>query len=495
MPALALFGKMVHFLNRVEIKQALNWLEKGTGIDLDGDRHIGEAEMKRAETLKHISGRGYGFLSFTKQLHKMLNRLEKVSGIDLDRDGDVGQEGKVGKQKRPRSALGEGLKRTLLSADWGRAVYLHWSERFVFGWTTWLAFATLILTTRCMQAIYCVRPGEEGPWRLSDAREFECFQGFVSDALVVSPAMMWLVHTTGLVGFVGIVALFPVWIWRNCRRIVRNDLWEDERTAAMFGNFYTEYKPRLWWFFIPVHMTGDVALSFLGVALATVPTLSTVVTLAILGLYTVVIVIVRPHDAWLDFVVDLATQVISILAIVLAEVVRAADGEVSDFMLHALWANLVAMCIFTVVCLWPLVSLFEDNAKIVAARLGLCKETPEHKLAERVLKLQSTARAVQMIQAAEGSLPRKLVISRNAKDKANWDVMMKVQTVRRNLLMLVARRRRLANEAEVSTFRASGSDSDADVLDMPQMPTPPLNVCTSDRAQRTHQSGPSFDPS
>lgn len=233
MPVLALFGKLVYFLNGDEIKQALDWLEKGTGIDLDGDGDIGEAgAMKRAETLRHISGRGYGSLFFTKQLHKVLNWLEKVSGIDLDGDGDVGEAGEVGKQKGPRSAVGGRLRRTLLSADWGTAVYLHWSERFVFGWTTWLAFATLILTARCMQAIYCVRLGEEGPWRLSDAREFECFRGFVSDTLVVSPAMMWLVHATGLLGFVGIVALFPIWIWCNCRRIVRNDLWEDEREVT-----------------------------------------------------------------------------------------------------------------------------------------------------------------------------------------------------------------------------------------------------------------------
>ena len=339
MPALALFGKLIHFLNGDEIKQALNWLEKGTGIDLDGDGDVGEAGTKpmgslstnkqtivlnRAKwrrrggrhistaslnkrTLSQLSGKGYGSLFLTKQLHKALNWLEKVSGIDLDGDGDVGVAG-GGSQKGPSGALGKGLKRTLLSADWGRAIHLHWTERFVFAWATWLAFATLILTARCMQAIYCVQLGEDGPWRLSDAREFECFQGFVSDTLVVSPAMMWFVHVTVLLGFVGIVALFPIWIWCNCRRIVRNGLWDDDREAAMFGNFYTEYKPRLWWFFIPMHMTVDVALSFLGVALANMPTLSTIVTLTILGLYTVVIVIVRPHDAWLDFVVDFATQ-------------------------------------------------------------------------------------------------------------------------------------------------------------------------------------------
>ena len=34
----------------------------------------------------------------------------------------------------------------------------------------------------------------------------------------------------------------------------------------------------------------------------------------------------------------------------------------------------------------------------------------------------------------------------------------------------------------------------ADVSDMPRMRMPPLNVHTSDHAQRTHQSGPSSDP-
>ena len=42
-----------------------------------------------------------------------------------------------------------------------------------------------------------------------------------SHTQVVTPAEMWVVHLTGLIGFVGIVAVFPVWIWWNCRRIVR----------------------------------------------------------------------------------------------------------------------------------------------------------------------------------------------------------------------------------------------------------------------------------
>ena len=137
--------------------------------------------------------------------------------------------------------------------------------------------------------------------------------------------------------------------------------------------------------------------------------------------------------------------------------------------------------------------------------------------------MQSAVRAVQMMQAAEVSLPRKLVISRRAKVEANWGVILKVQTVRRNLLMLVDRRRRLAKENGVSTFRASESSSlsaemsqgwmardkaalpmhgdgflpshlhpngsvlpfDADVPDMPQTRMPQF---------QTHPSVSSFDP-
>lgn len=52
--------------------KALNWTEKKTGVDLDGDGDIGV-----------VGGD-------SQLLEKAINRVEKATGIDLDRDGDVG---------------------------------------------------------------------------------------------------------------------------------------------------------------------------------------------------------------------------------------------------------------------------------------------------------------------------------------------------------------------------------------------------------------------
>jgi WD40 repeat protein len=52
--------------------KAVNWTEKKTGLDLDGDGDVGE-----------IGGE-------SKLLEKAINRVEQVTGVDIDRDGDVG---------------------------------------------------------------------------------------------------------------------------------------------------------------------------------------------------------------------------------------------------------------------------------------------------------------------------------------------------------------------------------------------------------------------
>ena len=81
-------------------------------------------------------------------LNRARNAFERTVGVDLDGDGDVGREGDAAKSKKSSLA-----RRAVLSSEWGKAVYVHWRDRFYFAWTTWLPFATLILTSRCMQVL------------------------------------------------------------------------------------------------------------------------------------------------------------------------------------------------------------------------------------------------------------------------------------------------------------------------------------------------------
>ena len=37
-----------------------------------------------------------------------------------------------------------------------------------------------------------------------------------------------MLHLTGAIGLVGIAVLYPLYIWRNCKRIVIKDKWDDE---------------------------------------------------------------------------------------------------------------------------------------------------------------------------------------------------------------------------------------------------------------------------
>ena len=55
--------------------RAVNWTEKKTGLDLDGDGDVGE-----------IGGE-------TQVLSKIVNKVEAVTGLDIDGDGDVGEAG------------------------------------------------------------------------------------------------------------------------------------------------------------------------------------------------------------------------------------------------------------------------------------------------------------------------------------------------------------------------------------------------------------------
>ena len=89
---------------------------------------------------------------------------------------------------------------------------------------------------------------------------------------------MVIVHLTGAVGLIGIAILFPYGIWRACRRIKRQDLWDDDMESAMYGNFYAGFKPEYWWFFVAAHGVNDILLAWLGLALTAYPFYLTIAT-------------------------------------------------------------------------------------------------------------------------------------------------------------------------------------------------------------------------
>ena len=55
---------------------------------------------------------------------------------------------------------------------------LSWTDRLRFAMLTWFNFSTVIISTRCVQAIFCLPLDESGEWRLSDAPMFVCGSSF-----------------------------------------------------------------------------------------------------------------------------------------------------------------------------------------------------------------------------------------------------------------------------------------------------------------------------
>ena len=56
---------------------------------------------------------------------------------------------------------------------------------------TWFNFASVIISTRCVQAVFCLPLDESGEWRLSDAPSFVCGSTF---KLCASPHARWPRH-------------------------------------------------------------------------------------------------------------------------------------------------------------------------------------------------------------------------------------------------------------------------------------------------------------
>ena len=120
------------------------------------------------------------------------------------------------------------LPEWLLSRSMDAALY--WKDRFVFAVLTWVCFATLILTTRFMSAIFCRKTGDE--FRLSVSLDKVCGSTF----------KLWMVHLSGALGSIAIVVLYPLFIYLKIKKLMRNDLWNDDHETIKYGNFYSGAK-------------------------------------------------------------------------------------------------------------------------------------------------------------------------------------------------------------------------------------------------------------
>ena len=323
--------------------------------------------------------------------------------------------------------------------DWGIELRQHWKERFMFAATTWICFATLILTGRCMQVIYCVPL--LGEYRLATAREFVCgAANTVQGNITWGRGQMAMVHFTGAVGLIVIVVLFPYGIWRACRRIVRDELWEDETESAMFGNFYAGFKPRYWWFFVAAHFINDILLSWLGVTLGAYPFYLTVISSVILALYGICICIIQPYEAIMDFGLDIGSVAVALGALWLSEYIALSKGkEPSTLITSCLWFSLVLMIGLTIQGAWPLYVLLQewvsDHKPQLLERAGLRTED----ITNSIKKVMNIAADVQSGRLS--TLPARLLRSRKAQKDMNIRVARRVHVVKRSLMRGVYRRR------------------------------------------------------
>jgi hypothetical protein len=134
------------------------------------------------------------------------------------------------------------------SADryrWLQKLSLHWEDRFAFAGLRWVAFIAFMAASTGIQSTPSPGIACSGTDFVQDTN-FQCY----TEALAGT-------HAIGTIVTALMCVVFPIYIYKNIRRISFNDLEEDGREALRFGPFFGAYRKGVWQFFFLEPLPDD----------------------------------------------------------------------------------------------------------------------------------------------------------------------------------------------------------------------------------------------
>jgi hypothetical protein len=197
---------------------------------------------------------------------------------------------------------------------------LYWEDRFAFARLRWLVFIAFMAASTGIQATPSPGIACSGTDFVPDAG-FTCY----SEELASS-------HAVGTVVTVLVCAVFPVYIYKNIRRISFNDLEEDSSEALRFGPFFDGYRKGVWrYFFLLHHFQMTVLIAVLSLVLSKYALGLAVSNLTLNLLYVLTVLVGRPFEYMLDNVLEAATTAVQASGILLSIIPMVDENAIGDY--------------------------------------------------------------------------------------------------------------------------------------------------------------------
>jgi hypothetical protein len=198
-------------------------------------------------------------------------------------------------------------------------VSLYWEDRFAFARLRWVVFIAFMAASTGIQATPSPGIACSGTDFVQDP-SFTCY----SEELAGT-------HAMGTVVTVLLCVVFPVYIYKNIRRISFNDLEEDSREALRFGPFFGCYRKGVWqYFFLLNHFQMTVLIAVLSLALKKYELGLAVSNLVLNLLYILIVLVGQPFEFTLDNVLEAATTAVQAYSILLSIIPMVDENAIGD---------------------------------------------------------------------------------------------------------------------------------------------------------------------
>ena len=197
---------------------------------------------------------------------------------------------------------------------------LYWEDRFAFARLRWVVFIAFMAASTGIQATPSPGVACSGTDFVPDAG-FTCY----SEELAST-------HAVGTVVTVLLCVVFPVYIYKNIRRISFNDLEEDSREALRFGPFFSCYRKGVWqYFFLLNHFQMTVLIAVLSLVLSKYALGLAVSNFVLNLLYILTVLVGQPCEYMLDNLLEAATTAVQAYGILLSIIPMVDENAIGDY--------------------------------------------------------------------------------------------------------------------------------------------------------------------
>jgi hypothetical protein len=197
---------------------------------------------------------------------------------------------------------------------------LYWEDRFAFARLRWVVFIAFMAASTGIQATPSPGVACSGTDFVPDAG-FTCY----SEELAGT-------HAAGTVVTVLVCAVFPVYIYKNIRRISFNDLEEDNREALRFGAFIDSYRKGVWqYFYLLNHFQMTILIAVLSLVLSKYALGLAVSNLVLNLLYILTVLVGKPFEYMLDNLLEAATTAVQASGILLSIIPMVDENAIGDY--------------------------------------------------------------------------------------------------------------------------------------------------------------------